>query len=93
MIFKNCFFILMVTFLSHESLVEAYAPTLRKFGLLDIARNDRLFTKAFTQSLVSTTEHHKYQEQNEEMRQKIYRERLLNRVNSAVLKDFYSRLF
>ena len=96
MIFNNCLFILVVTLVCQQRLVEANAFMLRKFGILDKPRHSEIFTKAFIDFLVSTTKQHKSHKQvvdNEEIRQKIYRERLLNRVRGTVFKDFYSHLF
>ena len=59
MIFKNCFFILVITLLCQERLVEANAFMLRKFGILDTARQNEISTKAFIEVSASITKQHK----------------------------------
>ena len=87
--------ILVATCLFSERFTAAQMPMLKtSFEILG-ANNymDSFGKKIMNQLLNDYIEQQKIEEQNEEKRKKIYKERLLDQIRSAVFRDFYNNRF
>ena len=87
--------ILVATCLFRERFTAAQMPMLKtSFEILG-ANNymDSFGKKIMNQLLNDYIEQQKIEEQNEEKRKKIYKERLLDQIRSAVFRDFYNNRF
>ena len=87
--------ILVATCLFRERFTTAQIPVLKtSFDILGANNYMNSFGKAMMNQLLNDyMQQQKIDEQNEEKRKKIYKERLLDQVRSAVFRDFYNNRF
>ena len=86
-------FLLATSLLWHERLVTAQMPVLKSsFGLLGTTNYMGTFGKNVINQLLNEYRHRQMiKAHSEDIRNKIYQERLLSQVRSGIFRDFYNR--
>ena len=83
MIFNKCIFLLVVTVLLHDSLVDSHTANEKRFGIFDISSGKLYGKEAITplfNQFMEEIKMRKLSELNEAIRQKTSQERPLNSV-------------